>query len=625
MLKQIPQSIIAFILLVSLAGCVTTIDGSLPRDQVDTITVATKFNLFGSPSHPTSQLPLEPVPAGAQVHLLAADTNAAYFLVQYENKLGWMPSFFSQMGISRVVPPLIIEPLDGACTQYVGATFAPDEAWTNSTLSALIVEGSILLDAAQTDLAGAVLQAEVSGSGTAVASDYLHLPLTPSSNLVLFAFALQNVAQGSQISFTLDGVTEQAPAFQATFFTDQCGEEHGSADQTDKSLLAVGQLKTTLPTPLPTPGPTEPPTETATSVGTPPRDVTPDPRTRTPAVTPSGPTARPGATISPTPMPSPPPTPTTIRVTSGPRLTPPTQAEIQELVDQWDQIHHEVDRTLDPTDLPLVLTGGALQQQEKTLRDLKQTQCYWEFTDLAPSQITEWQEISVNEVIVTMRKHWDGRVYCKGKLDTRYSFDEPFFVRYQIVRTNQGWRIAEKVPLDSAVEIATPRAPAQPQPTATAQHNSSTADQLYDHLITKSRNSRVAVDYTYETDLFASTLVYRLDEFQLSREGISQQSMTNLLYQADSGDRLNGLIQEVWRDWRGLAADQKLDPYRANPQDRGLSAFRVLVVRMIQGTQGGFSANQQRALHNYFSRRENPNVWHSDVKGVIGAINRENF
>lgn len=306
-------------------------------------------------------------------------------------------------------------------------------------------------------------------------------------------------------------------------------------------------------------------------------------------------------------------------------MTSPTRAEIQELVDRWDQIHHEVDRTLDPTDLPLVLTGGALQQQEKTLRDLKKSQCYWEFTDLAPSQITEWREISVNEVIVTMRKHWDARVYCKGKLDTRYSFDEPFFVRYQIVRTNQGWRIAEKVPLDETVEIATPRAPAQPQPTATAQGNSSAADQLYDHLITKSRNSRVAVDYTYETDLFASTLVYRLDEFQLPREGISQQSMTNLLYQADSGDRLNGLIQEVWRDWRGLAADQKLDPYRANPQDRGLSAFRVLVVRMIQGTQGGFSANQQRALHNYFSRRENPNVWHSDVKGVIGAINRENF
>jgi hypothetical protein len=468
------------------------------------------------------------------------------------------------------------------------------------------------------------LQAKVTGEGEVVASDYLHLPLTTSSNLVLFAFALQDVAQGSQISFTLDGLIDQTAAFQATFFTDQCDEERGSADQTDKSLLAVGQLKTTLPTPSPTPGPTEPPTATATSVGTPPRDVTPDPRT--PAVTPSGPTERPGSTVSPAPTPLPTPTATKIVVTSGPRLTPPTQAEIQALVDRWDQIHHEVDRTLDPTDLPLVLTGGALLQQEKTLRDLKQSQCYWEFTDLAPSQITEWQEISVNEVIVTMRKHWDARVYCKGKLDTRYSFDEPFLVRYQIVRTNQGWRIAEKVPLDETVEIAAPSAPVQAPPTATAApNNGSAADQTYSHLLTKSHNSRVVVDYTYETELFARTLVYRLDEFQLSREGISQQSMTNLLYQADSGDRLNGLIQEVWRDWRGLAADQKLDPYRANPQDRGLSAFRVLVVRMIQGTQGGFSANQQRALHNYFSRRENPDVWHSNVKGVIGAINRENF
>lgn len=617
MFKQIQRFAIALVLLVSLAGCVTTIDSPLPRDQLDTITLAFQADLAASSSHPTSHLPIDPVPAGAQVRVIAADTNAAWLLVEYQNQLGWMPSFFSQMGTGRVEPPLIVKPLDGSCTQYAGATFTPAEVWLNNTQGSIIVEGSILL-VPQADLAAAALHVEIGGSGEVVASDYLHLPLTPSTNLVLFAFALQNVAQGSQISFTLDGVTEQAPAFQATFFTDQCGEERGRADQTDKSLLAVGQLKTTLPTPSPSPGPIEPPTETATSVGTPPRDVTPDPRTPRP-------TARPGSTVSPTPVPSPTPTPTTIRVTSGPRLTPPTQAEIQELVDRWDQIHHEVDRTLDPTDLPLVLTGGALQQQEKTLRDLKKSQCYWEFTDLAPSQITEWQEISVNEVIVTMRKHWDARVYCKGKLDTRYSFDEPFFVRYQIVRTNQGWRIAEKVPLDETVEIATPRAPAQPQPTAAAQNNSNEADQLYDHLITKSRNSRVAVDYTYETDLFASTLVYRLDEFQLPREGISQQSMTNLLYQADSGDRLNGLIQEVWRDWRGLAVDQKLDPYRANPQNRGLSPYRVLVVRMIQGTQGRFSTAEQRALHNYFSRYEDPNVWHTNVRGVIGAINRENF
>ncbi|MCB0124133.1 MAG: DUF4101 domain-containing protein, partial [Caldilineaceae bacterium] len=328
---------------------------------------------------------------------------------------------------------------------------------------------------------------------------------------------------------------------------------------------------------------------------------------------------------SPTPVPSPTPTATKIVSRSGPTLTSPTRDEIQALVDLWDQIHHEADNTLDPTDLPLVLTGGALRQQEETLRTLKQSQCYWEFTDLAPSQITEWREISVNEVIVTMRKHWDARVYCKGKLDTRYSFDEPFLVRYQIVRTNQGWRIAEKVPLDEAVEIATPSAPVQAQPTPTAQNSSNATDQLYDHLLTKSRNSRVALDYTYETELFARTLVYRLNEFQLPREGITQQSMTNLIYQADSGDRLNGLIQEVWRDWRGLAANQKVDPYRADPQARGLSTFRVLVVRMIQGTQGRFSANEQRALHNYFSRYEDPGVWHSNVKGVIGAINRENF
>lgn len=135
-------------------------------------------------------------------------------------------------------------------------------------------------------------------------------------------------------------------------------------------------------------------------------------------------------------------------VTSEGRLIAPTRAEIQSLVDEWDRIHHAADYDLDAADLPLVLTGGALRQQQETLEKLRKSDCYWEFTDLSPSRITDWDQISVNEVIVTMRKHWDGDLYCKGRYDSRGSFDDPFDVRYQIVRTSDGWRIAEKVPLD---------------------------------------------------------------------------------------------------------------------------------------------------------------------------------
>jgi len=126
----------------------------------------------------------------------------------------------------------------------------------------------------------------------------------------------------------------------------------------------------------------------------------------------------------------------------------PSRSEIQRLVDEWDRIHHEADYSLDGFELSSVLTAGALRQQQKTLKSLRDTRCYWDFADLEPSQITGWDVVSNDEVIVTMRKHWDGRLYCNGKLDQKGSFDEPFDVRYQIIRTPAGWRIAEKVPLD---------------------------------------------------------------------------------------------------------------------------------------------------------------------------------
>jgi hypothetical protein len=75
----------------------------------------------------------------------------------------------------------------------------------------------------------------------------------------------------------------------------------------------------------------------------------------------------------------------------------------------------------------------------------------------------------------------------------------------------------------------------------------------------------------------------------------------------------------------GNVSSSRLDPYRADPQQRGMSPFRQLVIRMIQGRQGSLSAAQQRALYSYFTRPEDPSVWHSNVNGVIGAINREYF
>jgi len=232
-------------------------------------------------------------------------------------------------------------------------------------------------------------------------------------------------------------------------------------DQSGQLLAASDPLALTivLPTATPTPEPTATDTPRPTATYTPcARDavrvqgacvtVTPRPTatytprptaTRTPRPAPTR-TPRPTATRTPRPPPTRTPRPT---IPSG-----PSRSEIQALVDRWDQIHHEADYTLDPSDLHLVLTGAALRQQEETLRKLRAENCYWDFSDLEPSQLTGWNVVANDEVIVTMRKHWDGPLYCNGRHDRNRSFDEPFSVRYRIILTSQGWRIAEKLALD---------------------------------------------------------------------------------------------------------------------------------------------------------------------------------
>jgi len=671
------------------AGCINSIDSRLPFQRLEQISLINEYTLKASPAHPEFDLPAPPVPAGATLPILGVTTDYAWVLTVHDNRLGWLPSFFSGINIGRLEPPLTIEPLDSTCTRYVGATLSPEEPWISPSAGSLIVEGSIYRPQAGNSFEDAALKAIVTGGGKAVAAEYVHLALTPSSNVIFFAFSMENVRQSSRIHFELENAGREAVYFQATFFTDNCGNRWAGSDYI--SQLPVGRMKKTLPTPAPTSTP------------------------RTPVIL--------------TPTPTGPPPIVTIEVTSGIPDNAPSRQEIQALVDQWDRIHHEADRTLDPSDLPLVLTGGALRQQEEALRKLRASQCHWEFRDLAPSQIVGWQEISANEVLVTMRKHWDGRLYCRGRLDRRSSFDDPFQVRYQIIRTNAGWRIAEKVPLDSAESLPTPRPPVSapvsppssgssrmvcantyptrlqvggqaylassrrnnvrtgpstgnrivgqlqpgervsvvdgpacgermvwwfvqraglsgwtsegfdgeywlaplggarnsaPPPTPTPVLRGSN-EHLRNSLLTKSRNSSVRLSHRDAATRFVDSLLRRIDDFYLPREGVTARAMRNALYRSDAGDRLNGIVQEIWSDWLGIAAAQRLDPYRTDPQGRGLSPFRQLVIRLIQGRQGRLSASQQRALYSLFTRYENSSVWYSNVDGVIGALNREFF
>jgi hypothetical protein len=121
--------------------------------------------------------------------------------------------------------------------------------------------------------------------------------------------------------------------------------------------------------------------------------------------------------------------------------------EIDLVLRTWDEIHHYVDQHWDATPLPKVLTGSALTEQREVIRILQEKNCRWQFTDLAEPTLLERQEISATEVMVTMQKHWDANLYCNGALD-RGSFDEPFIVRYRILRTSDGWRIERKEVLE---------------------------------------------------------------------------------------------------------------------------------------------------------------------------------
>ena len=702
-MPRITQAVVYIFLASLLAGCITSVDSRLPLNNLEEITLNSNFNLVASPNHPTANLPGLMLPPGVRLRVIGANGSYNYLLTLYDNRLGWMPSFFSREGTGRLEAPVVIEPLDGACTVYQGATLAPEELWISPSADSVIVQGSIYRPQATNGFDDAQLTAVVSGGGRAVASEYVHLKLTPNSAVVFFAYSIEGVRQGSRLSFELEDAGQEPVYFQATFYADSCGDSWAGSKYITQ--LPVGQLKKEVQTPAPT---APPPT------ATPERDVTPQPGRPTPTLTPVTP-GRPTNTSTPVVIRPP---------ASGVRVEPPTRTEIQALANQWDRIHHEADRTLDPTDLPLVLTGGALRQQEDTLRSLRASNCYWEFRDLAPSEIVGWQEISVNEVIVTMRKHWDAKLYCRGRLDQRSSFDEPFQVRYQIIRTSQGWRIAEKVPLDSTESLPTPRAPVSapaPPPSSgssrmvcantyptrlqvgsqawldsstrnnvrsgpgTSNHivgqlqpgeqvsvidgpsciqgmvwwyvqnnrlsgwssegSSSTywlapvglvrsptatsvpsrgEDPLRASLLSKSRNSGVGLSHRDAAAQFVDSLLWRMNDFYLPGEGITADSMRNALYRNDAGDRMNGIIQEIWSDWLSNTSAQRVDPWRAEPFS-WLSPFRQTVIRMAQGRQGRLSSAQQRALYSLFTRQEDSSVWYSNVDGVIGALNREFF
>lgn len=118
------------------------------------------------------------------------------------------------------------------------------------------------------------------------------------------------------------------------------------------------------------------------------------------------------------------------------------QEDIQTLIERWDRAHYAADRYWDTSDLPYVLSGAALEQQNETVTWLESNNCYWEIDELMTPQITFLEAIGTQSLIVDVRKNWDMDLYCNG---LKSKDDDGYFtVRYRIDQMNDAWYITNK-------------------------------------------------------------------------------------------------------------------------------------------------------------------------------------
>lgn len=286
-------SLIVWLLSISalLVGCVTSVDNALPYARLPEISIASSVRLVASPAHPTSYLSSEPLPSGSKVQVVGADENLAWLLVLHNGRLGWMPTFFSATPVGALIPAIVIEPLNGDCTQYLGMTTSPQQEVTSIKRGNATILGTIYRPQRRNRFDDASLSLEITGAGRAISADYIHPPLTNSSAIILFAFYLEDLEPGSRISFHLTRTNGEDLSFQTAYFSDECQGGPALANSQYVDRLPIGVLKVDLPdAPLQTPHPsttlTPPPTVFVTSNPSSPGTVRP--YTPTPTPTPVG-------------------------------------------------------------------------------------------------------------------------------------------------------------------------------------------------------------------------------------------------------------------------------------------------------------------------------------------------
>lgn len=137
----------------------------------------------------------------------------------------------------------------------------------------------------------------------------------------------------------------------------------------------------------------------------------------------------------------------------------------------------------------------------------------------------------------------------------------------------------------------------------------------------------LATVYPQEAIQLTDSLLAHLHEFKLTTLGITTERMQSVLAQDRTGDRINALVQEVWDEWVLLSTQQGFGVRVMDPslERHGISPFRQLTIRLIQGRQATLTDSQQHALYGFFSRNEQDVTWRNDMDSIIGAVNRESF
>lgn len=183
--------------------------------------------LVPAPSHPYSYLPVDPIPGGESVRVIARDSDGAWLLVLYGNIVGWMPSVFSGSGVGALQLVEVATSTSEECTSYLGATLGPDEMWLSSTNGKVTVKGIVYRPQLKERFGASSLAVEIGGTGRVIESDSNLVALSESSEVILLTFVLEDLHLDSRIGFRFPGFANEPFSFLAAFFDDECPDDEG--------------------------------------------------------------------------------------------------------------------------------------------------------------------------------------------------------------------------------------------------------------------------------------------------------------------------------------------------------------------------------------------------------------